>query len=568
MKFHSATFEKSLRREVRKALRHSPDLKRQATTSRSRLNHNVPQPVFRVGLSIGLAIGLGSISEKTDNLQIVLSLVALWGVVMIFVRASAFVQYLYRSPDLRYFFLLPVSEPLVFKWELQKFLRSTVYLTLDFAFAFAAIGFALKPTFIIALGILPLAAIASSAVISLTLLLVARFPAFPYGHVSTFLFGTAFLLLLGRDYVGAAVLRALNVYAPILTAALPTGWPGKIFECLLTGSWWSAIAIVPLAGIFATIPGSVSRIRRYYLFTEVTVPESSDIIPEPAPSGAAMEGAHSDSPRWIGQTAIEEVIASRVFLAAPPWSESGRMERFFWRWLSVREKAISEFVFPNGVLIARSWSKIFRNLGITMLASLVARLVAPGTDAWILGLGLFVTISQALLRILTTGRAFASFRTGGVNAPIHAVYGIGFRELATFLLKFSVAQSPLLLSFAAGAGLMISWQFSVPYGVVFPGSIKAGLLLLSARMVALTFGFSGTTNDSLRIRPGMLLMLLILIPAVGSFLLFGVASVFVPQQSIAMLCLLAAILSALAMLATYGWFYNTKHFDLLRPVQH
>src|SRR5262249_34343253 len=150
----------------------------------------------------------------------------------------------------------------------------------------------------------------------------------------------------------------------------------------------------------------------------------------------------------VGETAIEEIVLARQFLVAPQWQQRGWCEETLWRWLTAREKQLADFAFPNGCLLSAPWKKIFRNLSIVVLAALLIGLGSPALKVWILGLGLFVTISQAIAQMLLTGRAFQPMHFSGVNIPLYTGYGVGFRELANLLFKCSIVQIPLLIPFS------------------------------------------------------------------------------------------------------------------------
>ena len=200
---------------------------------------------------------------------------------------------------------------------------------------------------------------------------------------------------------------------------------------------------------------------------------------------------------------------------------------------------------------------------MTWLAAVVAGIISPTGEYWILGIGLFVTVCQALTQVLTTGGAFQLVRCSGVNIPLYAGYPIGFRELAHLLFKCSLVQFPALILFAVTSIALVFFpvKASVSEGVLF-GLKLAGLLLVS-RFISVACAFSSGTNDTSRIRARSVVLLLFVIVCGLVFVALGGASLFVPSRAIAWLLWGLAALDAYAFFRGYGWFYHGHRFDLI-----
>ena len=112
------------------------------------------------------------------------------------------------------------------------------------------------------------------------------------------------------------------------------------------------------------------------------------------------------------------------------------------------------------------------------MAAVTAGFISPTGKYWVLGVGLFVTVCQALAQLLATGRAFHLVKCSGVNIPLYAGYAIGFRELARLLFKCSLVQLPLLIPFAVVSSILVFFLAgsSITAGALF--GLKAGGLLL------------------------------------------------------------------------------------------
>lgn len=328
-----------------------------------------------------------------------------------------------------------------------------------------------------------------------------------------------------------------------------------------------AFALLPVTeATIGTLKNSFARLQANYQFNEPVLPEPPDLVPGADAEYRITAGSDQDKPPRVGPTAIEEIVRSRQFLAAPSWHQRGWFESLLWRWLNARERALSEFVFPDGLSIAAPWRTIFRNTAGTCLAAIAAGFISPTGEYWILGGGLFVTICQALAQVLATGRAFQMVSCSGVNIPFYAGYAIGFRELARLLFKCSLVQLPVLIPFAVTSSVVVSWlaHWSITAGVLF--GVKAGGLLFASHFIFVTFAFSSGTNDTSSVRLRSLVLLLFVVVFCLAFAALGGASLFVPSQPVAWVLWGLAALDAYALFRLYGWFYYANYFDLMsRP---
>jgi hypothetical protein len=312
-----------------------------------------------------------------------------------------------------------------------------------------------------------------------------------------------------------------------------------------------------------TIRDSLARLQSSYGFKEIMHQESPDLVPGEAAQLPGAAGTDPDRPARLGSTAIEQIVESRQFLEARPWVPGAGFEGWLWRWLTPREKALAEFVFPNGLAISAPWKKTFRNLGITVVLASVAGLASPVPKTWVLGGGLFVVSCQLLAQVLVGGPAFGKVQCSGVLIPIYAGFPIGFRELARLLFKCTVAQLPLLMSFTVVAGACTAWltDFAITDGVTF--GFKISGLLFATRFIFVTFGFSSGTNDTSGIRLRTVALVVSMIGSGGLFLLLGAAGLFVPSIPLAWSLWVLAILDAYGFFRIYGWFYHANRFDLM-----
>jgi hypothetical protein len=574
VKLHSSDFEKRLKRNVRRTVRQSKELRKLARQS-NRPRHYSLGLLVRPGLSVLLAALTWWVAGRGSGFATTIAVINLWMFLWLCTRVRGLLACLYFHPDLNALSFLPIEVNAVFRWQLQKFFRAALMSLVDLIAALGVVGvfyeFTPAKWLITAL----IALLAWSTFLGATLLCAARWPRLPYGIFPGLGILAGFVFLFGREFIGKFVIEFLNWGGPTMNLLLPTGWPLSLLQ-LLTSSTPEPLLFVlllPIGGILWTIKDSLARLRANYEFTEIVTEPPSDLLPAETSEPASVPDTNnaSETPRHLGITAIEEIILSRQFLSAPKWHEVGRLERLLWNSLTPRERTLAEFAFLEGLSITKAWQKIFRNALIAIFVAFVAGFVSPDLRVWILILGGFITFCQALAKILSTGRAFQPELCSGVNIPLYATYAIGFRELARFGFKHSLAQAPLFIPFIVMLAAAIAYftKMSLWLGTLI--GLEVSILLLALRFISLTFAFSSGTNDSSKITFNCLLLLFALALFGFPFLGFGAASIIVltTTQLTAPIMLLSggllslAILCAYGVFRVYGWFYHGNRFDLM-----
>jgi hypothetical protein len=563
VKLHCPALEKKLRKRVKAEVRRSQELRREARGARVWRKEYSINLVFRVCISLFVGFMAGLAGAKTQHPATALAVITVWSFFLVFIAAQRLLTTLYAASDLPALSLLPVENATIFRWQFQKFARGSVFSLLDLLCAFTAVASWLQFPPIKWLALLPIVALAWLTLLALAMLSAVYLPSFPYHIVSLLGFLVALVILFARDYVGAAALALLDRAAPHLNVVLPTGWPVSLFQVLLPQPAWLLLTLLlPTAAVIVTVRHSMARLRSNYGFHEVVMAEAPDMIPEDSSDAALAGTAPSEQPSRVGVTAIEDMIRSRQFMAAPQWQGRGWIERLLWRWITPREKSLAEFAFPDGFIITRGWKRIGKTFVVTTVATIVIGYFFPAAAGLVLALGLFICGCQVLARVLDNGRAFRPIPCSGVNIPMYAAYPIGYGELSRLLWKYTTAQALPLLAFMVTAAVVTAYVLKAPLsvGAIFGG--KLAVLLLGARPFALALAFSATTNDTARIRLRVFALIALIVGGGLLFLGLAAGTLFWPG-ALAWISCLAAVLQAYICFRIYGWFYNRNNFDLM-----
>jgi hypothetical protein len=523
--------------------------------------------VARPCISIALGAVVASVFERTQCAGAALAVITLWSLGFVPVQVVRFSNTFHNSADMGALWLLPVGDNEIFQWLLHKSLRGTLWLLLDLVCAFLMLAFQGGiPCFLWIVAVL-LAITAWAQVLALALLAVVYLPRFPFALASTaFLVSTA-VLFLGRGFLAEPVMSVLVTAQSTLNLVLPTGWPGALFLALLLDHQWLFILLViPIVLTLHTAWKNLAFLRSLFHPQEPLLAESHDVPLEESRVEAPSQAMNV--PLRAGPTEIEEIILSRMFLRQPVWPESSRIGRLLWRWYTPRERRIVEFAFPDGMDIWKSWKPLFRNLAITTAGTYITTaLASPEAGHWVLAVGLFLTGSHVLGILNLSGQAFQKIVCGGINIPLYAGFGIGFRELAGTLLKTATIQFPFVLPYCLVACVLALQAFGESIGAGVVIGMKMSILVTLSCLILIPMQFSAGTNDTSRVRLRSLLMLLTFLVFCLGFLGLGAAAIFAPDWPIAWTCLAASGIVAGGFFRVYALFHESNTFDLMNVPQ-
>ena len=182
MKLHSPSFEKTLRRSVKNAVRSSPELKQDYRRAKKAIRRNIRVNwLFRPIWSLVLGFLVSAAINITHHPFTGLAIINLWTLVALSFLVRNLLLLLSRATDLPALNLLPISETTIFRWEMQKFFRKmALFSVFDQIAGFGALAIYLHFSFVQWGLAMILAVLSWALLLALTLLCAARLPRLPY----------------------------------------------------------------------------------------------------------------------------------------------------------------------------------------------------------------------------------------------------------------------------------------------------------------------------------------------------------------------------------------------------
>ena len=563
MKLHSPQFEKSLRRRIKGTIRGSPQLQKELRATNKFRKHYHSNLLLRALVPVFLGYFIWRISDVDNHPVSAMAFISLWAAHATLIQAINLWSCLFKSTDLAVLGSLPMDESTIFRWQLQKFFRGTIYSLVDLAAAFGTLAwlldFSISQWFVAA----AICFLTWSVMLSLAVLCTSHVEARKYRAIPGFVYmAVAILFVTGKTYGLERILSWFDRQASSINLLLPTGWAVSLFELLLPKPFWMVLLLlIPVAAILSTLPDSIRRLRKAYVFRERIREDPSALLPTAVPAANGVDGYSNqdkiEAGSRVGLTEITDIIRSRQFLAVPEWSGLGWCEKLLWRWFSPRERALSEFIFPNGMSIASGWTKSFQILGFFAVVGFILGMVTPVAKGAVIGIGLFLSFVILMTLIYDTGRAFEPHFISGFQIPMYTNFAAGTQELANILFKFTAVQAPFLLTWSVLCGVLLTHLNSlpVPDGIMY--GLRGSCLLFAGRFILMVYGFSSGTNDTKKLGSRNLLLILVIVILGLLFLALGAMGLVWPMvPGLAWLLTALAVLDAYIFFRAYLWFYH------------
>jgi hypothetical protein len=547
MSLISPEFEKKARALHRAEMERSPELREEfkrlrksESSSLNRITRRILMPIFWNCIFLNVAL-------KTRDVSLTAAVITLWAGATAFRWGWRWFQQFYASEDLVVLNLLPLDDRRIFRFQTFRYLSAVGWTAWELLLAYGVLGI-VEGSGGMAFYFLPLAALLQSVlVLALALHVASRLQMLPLNGIAGLLYATAFaLLVLGTQEVQSThyIIQAANWF-------LPTGWVNYILLRVRQDPVTLAL-LLPIAAIIYLARHSWDRLRGLYSLEGFEILSSS---PRGAPTTDDEELTAGSFGHRPGPTEIEERIAARSFLLGVNWQAAGWLERFVSRFLSARERVITEFLVAQDP----GWSRGFRwSFWVWLVACVIVILLGHlgGTLVFFMA---YILVTASLPLFGGDWRGMRQSHAGGVSLPGFALYPISFNSIVRIFLRVNfiriLTALPFILSFAA----LAAWKLNEsPVSGLAVGAKLLGILVASQPLLVLV-PISAATNDKSRMRflwLGLFFPALIILiaSAVGVFWSASIAGVFL---GLALLFMVSTLL-----FVVYRRSYRRGRFDL------
>jgi hypothetical protein len=580
MKLHWPPLERTVRRRVRQAKRESPALRRECRRQRRR-RIEITSTHVRLGLTLWL-LGVMHVLRGDNPTENMLTVLTVWGVVAVIVRAAALHGLLHTDHVLGSFAGLPTSDALVFRWQWQRWARRAVWTWLDFVAGYVVVfGFQ-------DLGLggwlrLGIAASAQWLMIGVAAMALVRWrPSGRYATWSVGLLALGFLSTLLHEWTIPLLLAALERVGPALNALLPFGWVSHGLRRSLSGEGgFGGFALVLALGLGAGCVWEMRArmLRRFELAKIVglalepdeegdltlVLAQTDTAAPEPAGSGSESKGDGSPKPAPLPSEAVLR-SASRTFLEADAALFSGPLERIFRRRLTPRDHVLLEAMRATPL----AWTRTLRQALVLaiigpILAWLMLRAVPqfPMPAICLLGVLGFVLVVMVLPLASGFTRCFQPMQFwGGQLVAFHAGMPMGYHEVVRLMIRAAVLRTLVGAPVIVGYGALAFQVFKLNPAAGAVVGLKTAWLVLTLVPVLAACAFSAGTNDSRRMTWRGVRFLAVAV-SLGLVYVGLAATSFLAPAGPAWLFALLAWLPSLLGFWFYGRWFNRCRFDLL-----
>lgn len=544
-------FERKIRSLHRAELQAAPELRKEFKRQRKSRSSVLNSFLRRSALPLFWSILFYRLLVHQKSLELPAAVISLWAAGAALSWGHHWFQQFYASEDLVVLNLLPLTDRQIFRFQLERYSRSALWIFWELLLAYLVFGLLEidgGPPFFV----LPFAALLQSVlVVALALHAASRLHAVPLGTMGGLFRTTAILLLV----LGVQDFEFTRYLVQGSQWFLPTGWVNYIL--LRAGADLPTLALlIPIGAIIYLARHSFERLRQFYSL------EGFEIVPTQT-NGQARAGDHEElteaafNNRRAGPTEIEDRIAARSFLQGVNWETAGRLEQIAARVLSARERVLTEFLVAQDP----GWTRSLRWSFWIWLIVCVSVLALGQFGGTIVFFAAYILATASLPLFGGDWRGMRQVASGGVYLPGYSLYPIAFNAIARVLLKVNVirifAAAPFLVSF----GAIAAYKLNNPpiAGVVVTMKLLAALLTVQPFFIL--FPISSTTNDTSRLR--VVWWIFAFIPLL--LLLMGaLVAVFISRTPVGVLAsyLVLALISSMIFLL-YRRAYRLGKFDLL-----
>jgi hypothetical protein len=539
-------FERELRRRVRRKLRASKTRWREY-----RRRNNLRQRVVRwlswpIGVAAYAGLAVSPLIRLREGLGdhsfgIALNLAALMWTGIALARSANLAGQLRGGPYLMMLLRFPVSDRMVFRLVLARFLKGSLVLGIYFfagslylvawqrgGLSWDAVGWSVVATLL-----------QSVANMALSLGIPQRFQKARLGLVGVLLCLAGFIFGYASEWFAPLLLQMSDW----LLWAQPAGWG------LLLLHAGEGLLLVPLTLLVAAAIGNVRQLEETY-----QAPNLESLLP----MATVAENFEAVSPTELRE--VTETLLTKRFLRGVDWGEQRWMERLVARWWTARERLLAEFLLGGR---KPHWTQNWR-AGLKVAAFGPALALLPGTLGAVASVGAFGVATLAATGVfLAEWPGLHGVPSVGPTIPIYALAPCGFWEIARMVTKANIIRTLAWLPAMVICGAVAAWrlQFNPVQGAVF-GVRLCGVELLG-QPIAIVLLFSARTNDTSRFWQPWAWMHALLHLGV----LVSVVTAFVMLFAPVMAALLATVLFGLCTagcLGLYALWYHRGAFDLMR----
>lgn len=388
MKLHSPGVERGLRRAVRRVIRASPALRREARRNRRSRQFQAGPSILRVFGCVILAallfaFGLGN---GRRGLDAQLALITLWLTAATFGFPQAVLDRLFGSPDNVPLAHLPISKKDLFGWQWQKAFRWCAWILAESLVFYGIIGVTQAPSTALWLVVPVIALLQTGMLLALGNLLLWRVPLGTCQFVSLATYGALFPGLLLFNKFGRPYFEWVLSNAGVLNLVLPAGWIAQVYrQVLAPDGWANLLLLAPLACLLWLGVGAWRQLKSLFVETppmEFDFPTTVSGMTEEAAAELATALGEKPAAR-SGPTAIEDNTRNRAFLEVPDWQSLPWLDRLFARFCTQREWMLCQFLgapgSQTGQVLAISGFFLLAGLALTAYATTGRDLVMWGT---------------------------------------------------------------------------------------------------------------------------------------------------------------------------------------------